>query len=358
MTARAVVLYAAHYVTDALLADYAAMRESCAGQYDVVLLYDNFNGDFPDEGRAVDVDVHLLTPEAIASLGYAPWPGMKPIEYGSPSGLRPGNTDFAVLDFVRARPGYDFYWRVEYDVRFTGEWRAFFDACSASDADLLGTTLMRRDSSPPWHWWSSLGAPGGQLDPARTIRGFFPISRLSRRACILLDEKYRQGWHGHIECIVPTVLAHHDMGIEDIGGRGEFVPPGHEDRFYTNTPADACLHPGTFVFRPAMGAPGSQPHTLWHPVRNDEDGARWLRSCAERGLPVAQFRMGVMLAKGEGLPVDLPEAYFWHSLAAANGHEQAAKWRDEIAVLLTPRQVMTVDEQVKHWIPVSRAVRA
>jgi hypothetical protein len=348
---RSVVLYAAHYVTEELLADYAAMRDACAGRYDVVLLYDNFHGDFPDGEQAQDVDVHLVNPESIASLGYSPWPGMQPSEYGSPSGLRPGNTDFAVLDFFRARPGYDSYWRVEYDVRFSGDWRDFFDACSSSEADLLGTTLLRCEASPAWHWWASLGAPDGRLDPAKAIRGFFPVSRLTNRACALLDQKYREGWHGHIECVVPTALVHHGMRVEDIGGRGEFVPPGHEDRFYTNTPSDPCLHPGTFVFRPAFARPGSRRNTLWHPVRNDADGARWVRTCADRGLPVAQFRMGVMLAKGDGVAVDLPGAYFWHALAASRGHEPAAKWRDEVAALLTPSEMRTVEERLRHWMP-------
>ena len=151
MSGRSVVLYAAHYVTDDILAEYARMRQECSDRYDVVLLYDNFYDDFPELTPDHGIDVHLVNPDAIQALGYATWPGMKRLEYGSPSGLRPGNTDFAILEFFRAHPGYACYWRVEYDVRFTGDWGFFFDTCATSEADLLGTTLLRRENSLYYH---------------------------------------------------------------------------------------------------------------------------------------------------------------------------------------------------------------
>jgi hypothetical protein len=352
------ILYTAHYITNELLADYAALRKSCEGAYDVVLLYDNFHDDFADSVGDCDsaMDVHLVRPDAIEALKYPSWPGRDLLEYASPSGLRPGNWDFAILDFYRTRPGYEHYWRVEYDVRFTGEWRSFFHACASSNADLLGTTLLRRKDSPPWFWWSSLGRPDAALDHDKTIRGFFPVARLSRRACSLLDTSYQAGWYGHAECVMPTVLAHHGFEVADLGGRGEFVPAGHEDRFYLNTPSDKCLQPGTFVFRPARRSPGERPNTLWHPVRDETDHERWIRRLADRGSIVAQFQMGVMYAKGQDVPVDLPQAYFWHALAASAGHESAAVWRDEIAKLLSGSELAAAADRLRRWTPTSVTV--
>jgi hypothetical protein len=346
---RPAILYTAHYLTDGLLADYTSMRESCAGEYDVVLLYDNFHDDFAGASDD-DIDVQLVNQDSIAALRYPSWPGREKLEYTSPSGLRPGNWDFAILDYFGTHPDRPYYWRVEYDVRFTGEWRAFFDVCAASDADLLGTTLLRRTGSPPWYWWSSLGCPTGALDDSRTARGFFPVARLSRRACALLDQQYRAGWHGHAECVMPTVLLHYGLTIEDIGGQGEFVAPGHEDRFYVNTPSDECLQPGTFVFRPSLASAGTRPNTLWHPVRDESDHERWMRRLAERGSPVAQFRVGVMSAKGHYGPPDLADAYFWHCLAASGGHAPAEKWRDEVEKLLNPEELAAVQERLQRWM--------
>jgi hypothetical protein len=344
-----VILYTAHYLTKGVLGEYASMRHACAGRYDVVLLYDNFHRDFMAAGDDGEFDLHLVNPEAIAALGYPSWPGRKRLESTSPSGLRPGNWDFAILDYFRAHPDHPFYWRVEYDVRFTGNWREFFDECSASAADLLGTTLLRRRDSPPWYWWSSLGRPDGPLDESRTIRGFFPVARLSQRACALLHEQYSRGWYGHAECVMPTVLAHHGLTIEDLGGRGEFVAKGHEDRFYRNTYTDECLQPGTFVFRPARTEAGTEPNTLWHPVKDDGDHERWLRTLAERGSTVAQFTLGVICAKGAIRPVDLVESYFWHRLAAAGGHQPAVEWRDEVAKLMSPSEITMAEDRLRRW---------
>jgi hypothetical protein len=357
MTKLPVILYTAHYLTEELLAQYALMRQSCAGRYDVVLLYDNFHDDFAEVEHDLDVDVHLVEPRAIAGLLYPSWPGRKHLEFTSPSGLRPGNWDFAILEYFRAHPIHPYYWRVEYDVRFTGDWRHFFDTCSASQADLLGTTLLRRTDSPPWYWWSSLGRPDGPLDEASTLRGFFPIARLSNRACALLDAQYSAGWYGHAECAMPTVIAHAGLTVEDIGGRGEFVPAGHEERFYRNTPADECLRPGTFVYRPAMPQPGARPNTLWHPVKDEEDHERWLRAVAGRGSTAAQFMLGVICAKGPTGRVDLPESYFWHRIAAAGGHEAAARWRDEVARLLNPSELAEAEARSQRWLAMDSSSR-
>ncbi len=59
--------------------------------------------------------------------------------------------------------------------------------------------------------------------------------------------------------MVPTVLAYRGLQIEDIGGDGEFVPPGRENRYYRNNWLDKSLTPGTFVFRPPMPEPGAEP---------------------------------------------------------------------------------------------------
>jgi hypothetical protein len=79
------------------------------------------------------------------------------------------------------------------------------------------------------------------------------------------------------------VLAYRGLRIEDIGGDGEFVPPGRENRYYRNNWLDKSLTPGTFVFRPAMPAPGLEPNLLWHPVK-DTDHRTWDRTLEQPAL--------------------------------------------------------------------------
>ena len=48
------------------------------------------------------------------------------------------------------------------------------------------------------------------------------------------------------------------------------------------------------------------------------------RSLANAGDATAQYNLGVMYRKGDGVPKDYKEAYAWWSVAKSNGHEVAA----------------------------------
>jgi hypothetical protein len=352
MSGRAVVLFAVHYASDEILAEYAALRAAAGPALDVVLHYDNLRGDVNEALPAGVPDVHTVDAERIRALGFPSWPDRT--GHFGPESLLPGNWDFAVVDFYRAHPEYDFYWRIEFDVRFSGPWSRFFGPWASSRVDLLTTTVQRREDGVPWFWWASLGGPGLSLDPRTHVRAFLPVCRISRRACELMDRSYGEGVHGHVECVVPTLLAQRGMEIEDLGGSGEFVRPENENRFYVNEPTDDCLRPGTFIFRPAREAAGDEPDKLWHPVKDEVAESRWLRRLADRGEPVAQYRLGVQYNYGRGVPTDLVEAYVWHALAVAGGHEPALKWRDDISAILAVDERERADARIREWRPATQ----
>lgn len=270
---RTAILLLTHLQEKSIVAQFSKILRDCTGHFDVFLLCDNTSRKF-DRYRG-DTRFFLFDASQLAELGY---PGKSTIEnlHGPLQSDRhhqrfnfdPGNVELPLLRFFKDYPGYDHYWTVEYDVRFTGSWDAFFSSFAASSADLLGTTLTRYDRAPDWHHWPSLDLAGRPIGKERYLRGFFPIYRLSRRALAQLDSDYRTGVKGHFECLVPTLLNHAGMSVEDIGGNGEFVRPGNRNRFYRNTPSHGSLNPGTFVFRPAMDRPGDEPDMLWHPVRH------------------------------------------------------------------------------------------
>ena len=55
------------------------------------------------------------------------------------------------------------------------------------------------------------------------------------------------------------------------------------------------------------------------------EAARWYRKAAEQGQADAQFNLGVMYLKGEGVPQDPGEAGRWARMAAQQGHEKASE---------------------------------
>jgi hypothetical protein len=188
-----------------------------------------------------------------------------------------GHTDLITMHCWLAHPGYDRYWAVEYDVRYTGPWRRFFGAFDGDDSDLLAPMVCRRRDFPEWLFWPSLIAPGEPPDDEHAVSSFMPIFRASGRLMRAMDEAYRAGWGGHLECSFATVAAVRGLSIADIGGDGEFTPAARRRRFYSGTVRDLYRAPGTFVFKPTFFRTGSRPDMLWHPVKPFWPGAELRR---------------------------------------------------------------------------------
>ena len=122
-----------------------------------------------------------------------------------------------------------------------------------------------------WVNWESVQgpAPEEEIERHRTA-AFTPLYSASRRAMETMDRAYRDGWGGHLEASWATILSYHGLVLEDLGGRGEFVRPGNEERFYTASPPHAgcdLLCPGTVIAKPAPYRPGTTPNRLYHPVK-------------------------------------------------------------------------------------------
>ncbi len=72
-------------------------------------------------------------------------------------------------------------------------------------------------------------------------------------------------------------------------------------------------------------------------ARNEAEAARFYRVAAEQGIGAAQASLGLMMAAGRGgLPVNLPEAHAWLTLAVENGGSAAS--RDLVAARMNDAQ--------------------
>lgn len=250
-----VILYQTHFVDPVILAEYRKLKRDAGGFGAVKLLYNTTEAPLPADLPA-DVEAAPFHARDLRRLGYR----------SKDTSLSSYNVELFLLNFFRHHPDYEHYWAIEYDVRFSGDWGLLFGAFADDPADLLGTTLYRYPFNPDWVNWRSLIAPA-PLAPPAMIRAFIPIYRISRRGLIELDRAYRNGWGGHCEVTVPTILGQAGMRLEDIGGDGEFVAPGNVNRFYRNTPKTRDHFPGSMTFRPVMTSPGAEPNLLWHPVK-------------------------------------------------------------------------------------------
>jgi len=65
---------------------------------------------------------------------------------------------------------------------------------------------------------------------------------------------------------------------------------------------------------------------------------------------MAQYTLGVLYAKGLGVPEDNVTAYAWVNIAAANGDAKAKKNRDSIAKEWTPDQIAKAETLSKEML--------
>ena len=279
------VLFQTHFFDRWAAAAFRRLRAGAPPHHDVVVLL-HLPAGAAVPARARDVPHHVVRTPELRGLPY-------PLKTGSgePWNLwHAGHTDLIVLHFCRARPGYDRYWAVEYDVAFSGPWRRFFAAFDADDSHLLAPLLCRRCDFPEWLFWPSLVAPGTPLDDRQAISGFMPIFRASGRLVRAVDEAYSRGWGGHLECTWATVAASRGLSVADLGGDTEFTPARRRGRFYSGTVRDLHRAPGTMVFKPVFHRVGSRPDMLWHPLK-----PFWFRHELRQALLAARSRVAALL---------------------------------------------------------------
>lgn len=163
-------------------------------------------------------------------------------------------------------PHYDYYWNIEYDVIFSGKWEELFENFNCRETDFIASHIERYPQHPAWYWWNSLHLAEISLSSEQLIRSFNPIYRISNKALKLLDTvlKGRENW-GHHEVLVPTVLSYYGLTLLDFGGRGEFVLPGFEERFYLMANKG---YPGSLRDVPVIDEDEmSVENKIYHPVK-------------------------------------------------------------------------------------------
>ena len=103
-----VFLFLSHSVSAQIIREYGNISSAIAGMGSSVFLYhDRRNETPPSLPRH---KLYLFSDESLSNLNY--------LRIG-PS-LVPGHNQFPLLQFFRDNPDFDYYWVIEYDVRFSG----------------------------------------------------------------------------------------------------------------------------------------------------------------------------------------------------------------------------------------------
>lgn len=209
------------------------------------------------------------------------YPFIYPFTYDCLSGLNyialhenlvPGSTHFPLLYFYLSNPDFDYYWFVEDDVRFTGQWLTLFSDFYSNDSDFISSHLRYLVEEPEWVWWDALWHPKEVIPIEKRVRSFNPIYRISNRALKFIHMSLCDGWCGHHEVVIATLLMQNGFHISDFGGDGKFVSEECRNRYYTSRGPNAigALDLGTMRYRPVFTEPGPLLNKLYHPIKVPE----------------------------------------------------------------------------------------
>ena len=244
-----VILYLTTKTNSWTLKAFWNLEHSMNQDADVYYVYHQQGGILPVSLQNIK---HLFTfsSDILFELGYTP------IEEGR---LVPGSNHFPLLKFFKENSDYDYYWLVEDDVSFSGEWNIFFDSFLKNNADFLSSFIETREENPNWFWWSYLKTANDNVAKDKLLKSFNPICRLSHQALACIDEHLSNGWMGHHEVLLPTLLYNKGFSIEDFGGTGSFVKEGNEHMYYDET---------SMGVKPLLS--DGKKNYLFHPVKEEK----------------------------------------------------------------------------------------
>ena len=272
------VLYLTTKSNEWTLSSFHALEQSLQGKADVYFAYRQQGDVLPVSLQNIE-NLFVFTSDVLKELGYTP------IERGK---LVPGSNHFPLLKFYKENQGYDYYWLVEDDVRFSGEWKDFFGSFASCTSDFLSSVIETKAENPTWYWWTSLKTGNEVIAEEKLLKSFNPIYRLSSQALACIDAHLRIGWMGHYEVLLPTLLYNKGFLLEDFGGEGTFVRPGNNARFYDDT----SMH-----IAPVL--PDDRKNYLFHPVKEEkvrQDGSYKKNAVF---VPVGKDSLHRQLLKGD-----------------------------------------------------------
>ena len=77
---------------------------------------------------------------------------------------------------------------------------------------------------------------------------------------------------------------------------------------------------------------------------------KWYRLAAKQGYARAQSNLGYMYVKGQGVIQDKVYAHMWWNIAASSGHKDLVKKRDIIAKQMTPSQLEKAQDLARECV--------
>ena len=81
-----------------------------------------------------------------------------------------------------------------------------------------------------------------------------------------------------------------------------------------------------------------------------EKAGEWFRKASEQGLAVAMYKLAGLYTKGEGLPKDLEFAYVWYSVGAVHNHQKSINMVEKAKSSLSSEELASANQLVAEYV--------
>ena len=275
MIKRSAILFQTHFISNHILSEFQNISSESEGFGDAYLLCDDKNSDITKKVKKYRY--FCFNTEGLSDLNY---PIIKDeqrrAEVPNNRAFQLSNKQLSILKFFLENRDYDYYWFIEYDVRYSGKWSQFFNNFNNNDSDLITSYLRYYKEESRWaHWY--LNHPELTNSESELIRSFNPIMRISNKALTYLHESFLDGWIGNLEVLIPTLLHNNGFELEDFGGSGKFCQKENINRHYIGSENNIYgeLDHGTMRYRPHPIYLGLRKNKLYHPIKPAKDTVKY-----------------------------------------------------------------------------------
>jgi len=269
------ILFHTHIISNDILKEFQNISSESEGIADAYLLCDDKNIDITKKVKKYRY--FCFNKEGISDLNYPIVKDEKrKAEVPFKKAFQLSNYQLSILKFFLENRDYDYYWYIEYDVRYSGKWSQFFKYFNNNDSDLITSYLRYYKEEPRWpHWY--LNHPELTIPESERIRSFNPVMRISNKALTYLHESFLDGWIGHLEVLIPTLLHKNGFELEDFGGSGKFCQNRNINKIYIGSENNEFgnLDHGTMRYRPHPIYLGLRKNKLYHPVKPAKDTVKY-----------------------------------------------------------------------------------
>jgi len=81
-----------------------------------------------------------------------------------------------------------------------------------------------------------------------------------------------------------------------------------------------------------------------------EKAGEWFRKASKQGLPVAMYKLAGLYTKGKGVPKDLEFAYVWYSVAAVHEHQKSMNMIEKAKSNLSSEELASANQLVAEYV--------